>query len=855
MRANNAAKPGPAVETATPPWVDRYGMAFVAMLIAVAVLRIVMVRDFLASNPTAGSVGGDAGVYWDMAGRIAAGELVGDEPFLSVPLYPYALAVIRTWGGGLTAVYVAQVILHLATGVVIATLAARKFDRGTAALAMALFFLAEEPAFLMNRVLPSTVQLLVISMALLAAQQSWERGAIRGAIMTGIATGFLALIYPPAMILIPILAVWVWRRAARESKSAPGIRKTGRRRGVAGGAAAVLAACAVIAPATWHNWAACGEFIPITANAGITFAQGNAPGADGVYTRVEGVSDFRRTMHRDTAREYAAETGETGTYGAIDRFFLARGVDYLAQDPLRALGLTARKVYWFFTGRHYGDIYFPTLEQEDGWVHTLPLAPMPTAWLFGLAAVGLWFGWRSGRFHAFDLALFLLPLFVVATFWYSPRYRLAVIPIACLAGAWALVVAARSLGTRPRKWAAAATVGGLLAVSIATGAVNVAAGFDRPSRYRPQHEFNRGQDFARQGAYEAALVHLRRAEELTPERAAVVAAIAGALLELGRLDEAEREARRLADLDPASITAPLLIGSIHLRSGDGAGAEEAFARALSMDDRDPEAQLGMWFALALRNRREEGLAHLVAAIELDRTNAAALGEYGIWLAEQGEAAQAEAYLRESVRFGPDRPQTHLNLGELLADLGRLDEAAASFQRALALDPDYERARRRLATLQSTPSQVTPLVADLDGLIEDDPTNAAHYSRLAAARYAEGNVAEAVSVLRRGVVQADDRTTVALELAWLLSTVPDDTVRNGEEAVRLARGIVGSTENAPPEVLDVLAAALAETGQYEKAVEHAARAATLADNASRDDLARRIRARLEVYRSGRPYRQP
>jgi len=814
-----------------------------------------MLRDFLASNPIAGSVGGDAGVYWDMAGRIAAGELVGDEPFLSVPLYPYALAAIRAWGGGLTAVYVVQMILHLGTGVVIATLAARKFDRGTAALAMALFFLAEEPAFLMNRVLPSTLQLLLVAITLLAAQQLCRRAGIRDAVVTGISAGFLALIYPPALILIPTLAVWVSRRSASDSQSDPDSGQTDRRRGVAGGAAAVVAACAVIAPATLHNWAACGEFIPVTANAGITFAQGNAPGADGIYTRVEGVSDVRQTMHRDTARVYAAETGKTGTYGAIDRFFLARGVDYLAQDPLRALGLTARKVYWFFTGRHYGDIYFPTLEQEDGWVNTLPLAPMPTAWLFGLAGAGLWIGWRSGRFHAFDLVFCLLPLLVVAVFWYSPRYRLPVIPMACVAGAAALVTAWRAVQAPLRQWTTAATVGGLIAVSIAASAVNAAVGFDRPSRYRPQYEYNRGQVFARQGAYEAALLHLRRAKELSPELPAVVAAIAGALLELGRLAEAEDAARRLAELDPVSITAPLLIGSIRLRAGDGAGAEEAFARALSMDDRDPEAHLGLWFALALQNRREEGLDHLVDAIELDRANAAALGEYGIWLAEQGEPARAEAYLRESVRFGPNRPQTHLNLGEVLVNLGRYDEAAGSFQRALALDPTYERARRRLATLQSRRSQVTPSVADLDALIEDDPTNAAHYSRLAAARYAEGNVAEAVAVLRRGVAQADDRTTVALELAWLLSTASDDAVRNGEEAVRLCREIVDKTENAPPEVLDVLAAALAETGQYEKAMEYAGRAAELADNTSRDDLARHVRARLEGYRSGHPYRQP
>ncbi len=40
----------------------------------------------------------DAGVYWDWAGAIAGGRLVGDEPFLSAPLYPYFLGLLRALG-------------------------------------------------------------------------------------------------------------------------------------------------------------------------------------------------------------------------------------------------------------------------------------------------------------------------------------------------------------------------------------------------------------------------------------------------------------------------------------------------------------------------------------------------------------------------------------------------------------------------------------------------------------------------------------------------------------------------------------------------------------------------------------
>jgi Flp pilus assembly protein TadD len=45
---------------------------------------------------------------------------------------------------------------------------------------------------------------------------------------------------------------------------------------------------------------------------------------------------------------------------------------------------------------------------------------------------------------------------------------------------------------------------------------------------------------------------------------------------------------------------------------------------------------------------------------------------------------------------PDSVQPLNNLGVALASLGRLDEAIAQFERALAIQPGFEDARRNLA---------------------------------------------------------------------------------------------------------------------------------------------------------------
>ncbi len=110
-------------------------------------------------------------------------------------------------------------------------------------------------------------------------------------------------------------------------------------------------------------------------------------------------------------------------------------------------------------------------------------------------------------------------------------------------------------------------------------------------------------------------------------------------------------------------------------------------------------------------------------------------------------------------------------------------------------------------------------------------------------------AAAVALYRLGLT-AGDNPVIAGNLAWVLATSPDDSVRNGAEAIALAQRL-GPDE---PTALSSLAAALAESNRFPEAVAAATRALELIRGTPSHEAEVPFTARLEAYRTGKPWRQ-
>jgi twitching motility protein PilT len=110
--------------------------------------------------------------------------------------------------------------------------------------------------------------------------------------------------------------------------------------------------------------------------------------------------------------------------------------------------------------------------------------------------------------------------------------------------------------------------------------------------------------------------------------------------------------------------------------------------------------------------------------------------------------------------------------------------------------------------------------------------------------------------RASLQQDADRIDVLNNLAWVLATHPDPGLRDGREAVKLAARAYSLLEGQgkhSSSVLDTLAAAYAETGRFDKALQAAGRSLEIARAEGAPELVAQVEAQIKAYEAGQPCR--
>jgi len=169
---------------------------------------------------------------------------------------------------------------------------------------------------------------------------------------------------------------------------------------------------------------------------------------------------------------------------------------------------------------------------------------------------------------------------------------------------------------------------------------------------------------------------------------------------------------------------------------------------------------------------------------------------------------------DTLRVNPTSWKAMHNFASALDDRGRTDEAVLLMRKVMALRPDiaesFNDAGVMLWKLGNREEAIQTMRRALE--IRATPDEARNLATMEAEL---GNQAGQVAALRRAMALDPSNLQSALRLAWVLSTSPDEKIRNGHEALELAQGIINAGF-VTPETVAALIAAQAETGRFDDA---------------------------------------
>ena len=151
------------------------------------------------------------------------------------------------------------------------------------------------------------------------------------------------------------------------------------------------------------------------------------------------------------------------------------------------------------------------------------------------------------------------------------------------------------------------------------------------------------------------------------------------------LTKARDAGLRALALDDDRASVQLTVGLVHVAAGEYASAVGRFQRALELEPGSDEAHRALASAYAAAGRQREAEATFRRAIEL-RPTWAAFKDLGVYYVGQGRLPEALTLFQRVVELTPDSYSGYSNVGAVLTQLGRPEEAAKLLERSLALRP-------------------------------------------------------------------------------------------------------------------------------------------------------------------------
>lgn len=332
----------------------------------------------------------------------------------------------------------------------------------------------------------------------------------------------------------------------------------------------------------------------------------------------------------------------------------------------------------------------------------------------------------------------------------------------------------------------------------------------------PQVVFARALVLADQGETKEALADLDRVLELKEDFPGVLEVKAVVLTQAKRFDEALLQLQKSREANPKSPFPLVQRARVMLAQGKLESAVRDLDVAESLDPSDVSVLL------------------LRATIYHDL--------------KKNDKAMAD--VDRALRLKPSHQPAMRVKAALLAGEGKIDEAIGQLEKFYHENPGDANSLAQLAMFYSSEEKFDKAIETYSAVLAKDPKNFLALRGRGDALLGVGRHADAIADYERALAVDPDESGLLNNFAWVLATSPDDKLRNGPRAIKLATAACKSTEYKQSHILSTLAAAYAETGDFTKALEFSEKSVEAATGDQKESL----RKELETYKAGKPMRE-
>jgi tetratricopeptide (TPR) repeat protein len=304
-----------------------------------------------------------------------------------------------------------------------------------------------------------------------------------------------------------------------------------------------------------------------------------------------------------------------------------------------------------------------------------------------------------------------------------------------------------------------------------------------------------------QGQVERAKQALEKVVADVPRFGAAHRLLADTYERLGDPDRAARHVARAAAL-PAYNAAPDPIVDALARESrrsvlllkqasaadlvrDAAWREYLLRRALEFDANNPDVVYEMAALLQQLKRPREALSFFQRHLDMVSDDQQTLVQMGKCHADLRQFTEAEAVLRRAVALADDAVGEY-NLGFVLEQVGRQDEAERQYERAIALNPGLASAQTNLGTALAARGRLAEAGVHLAEAARLEPGNAAAHNNLGALFLQQRQLDAAARQFRFALELNSDHADAHANLGSVLAQegADDQALRHFDEALRI-----------------------------------------------------------------------